>query len=173
MKNADKGVARAQPHRPLHIGLCLLVSAEGIFGDGPIYQKPDVIRIDGETGVGGAEGLDPSEQPGCASPTLSLLPAAIWQRTRHVGRKLQRGRGISLLPDRVARPMPANVLCTYAETSALINGLDIDGLTEKRPSLLEACDLFGIERMDKERKDAVRDLILEKVRPNTHPRSGR
>jgi DNA polymerase I len=60
-------------------------------------------------------------------------------------------------------PLPANVLCTYAETSALINGLDIDGLTEKRPSLLEACDLFGIEHMDKERKDAVRDLILEKV----------
>lgn len=59
--------------------------------------------------------------------------------------------------------MPANVLCTYAETSALINGLEIDGLTEKRPSLLEACDLFGIEHMDKERKDAVRDLILAKA----------
>ena len=59
--------------------------------------------------------------------------------------------------------MPANVLCTYAETSTLINGLEIDGLTEKRPTLLEACDLFAIEHMDKERKDAVRDLILEKA----------
>jgi hypothetical protein len=58
--------------------------------------------------------------------------------------------------------MPANVLCTYAETSALINGLEIDGLTEKRPTLLEACELFAIEHMDKERKTAVRDLILEK-----------
>jgi DNA polymerase I len=59
--------------------------------------------------------------------------------------------------------MPANVLCTYAETSALINGLEIDGLTAKRPTLLEACDLFAIEHMDKERKDAVRDLIREKA----------
>jgi hypothetical protein len=59
--------------------------------------------------------------------------------------------------------MPANVLCTYAETSALTNGLEIDGLTEKRPSLLEACDLFAIEHMDKERKDAIRDLILRKA----------
>jgi hypothetical protein len=58
--------------------------------------------------------------------------------------------------------MPANVLCTYAETSALINGLEIDGLTEKRPTLLEACDLFAIEHMNKARKDAVRDLILQK-----------
>jgi hypothetical protein len=58
--------------------------------------------------------------------------------------------------------MPANVLCTYAETIALINGLEIDRLEEKRPSLLEACDLFMIEHMDKERKDAVRDLILQK-----------
>jgi hypothetical protein len=57
---------------------------------------------------------------------------------------------------------PANVLCTYAEASTLINGLEIDGLTEKRPSLLEACDLFGIAQMDKERKDAARDLILQK-----------
>jgi hypothetical protein len=53
-------------------------------------------------------------------------------------------------------------LCTYAETSTLINGLEIDGLTEKRPTLLEACDLFAIEHMDKERKDAARDLILQK-----------
>jgi hypothetical protein len=59
--------------------------------------------------------------------------------------------------------MPRNVLCTYAETSALINGLEIDGLTEKRPTLLEACDLFAIEHMDKERKNAARDLILEKA----------
>jgi hypothetical protein len=56
--------------------------------------------------------------------------------------------------------MPANVLCTYAETIALINGLEIDGLEDKRPSMLEACDLFMIEHMDKARKDAVRDFIL-------------
>jgi hypothetical protein len=32
-------------------------------------------------------------------------------------------------------PIPRNVLCAYVETSA-INGLDIVGLTEKRPKLL-------------------------------------
>jgi hypothetical protein len=58
--------------------------------------------------------------------------------------------------------VPRNVLCTYAETSMLINGLEIDGLEDKRPGLLEACDLFGIEHMDKERKIAMRDLILAK-----------
>jgi DNA polymerase-1 len=55
---------------------------------------------------------------------------------------------------------PRNVLCTYTETSAAINGLDIDGLTEKRPSLLEACDLFDIPHMSKEHKTEMRDLIL-------------
>jgi hypothetical protein len=56
--------------------------------------------------------------------------------------------------------MPLNVLCTYAETIASINGQELEGLTEKRPSLLETCELFGIEHMDKERKNAVRDFIL-------------
>jgi hypothetical protein len=58
--------------------------------------------------------------------------------------------------------VPRNVLCTYAETSMLINGLEIDGLEDKRPSLLEACELFGIAHMDKARKAAMRDLILSK-----------
>src|SRR5262249_17381724 len=43
-----------------------------------------------------------------------------------------------------------------------INGQPIDGLTEKRPSILEACDLFSIPRMTKAHKDAMRDLILSK-----------
>jgi hypothetical protein len=38
-----------------------------------------------------------------------------------------------------------------------------DLIATGRPTLLEACDLFAIEHMDKERKDAVRDLILEKA----------
>jgi hypothetical protein len=59
-------------------------------------------------------------------------------------------------------PMPRNVLCTFAEASALINGLDIVNMGTKRPSLLEACELFGIAHMDKERKEASRDLILGK-----------
>jgi DNA polymerase family A len=59
-------------------------------------------------------------------------------------------------------PYPHNVLCTYTETSAAINGLDIDGLTGKRPSLLEACELFGIPHMAKEHKTNMRDLILGK-----------
>jgi len=57
-------------------------------------------------------------------------------------------------------PIPRNLLCIYLETSAAINGLDIQGLTEKRPSLLEACDLFNIPHMSGEYKAEMRDLIL-------------
>jgi DNA polymerase I len=58
-------------------------------------------------------------------------------------------------------PFPRHVLCTYFETSAAINGLDIDGLEMKRPSLLEACDLFDIPHtMTREHKQRLRDLIL-------------
>jgi hypothetical protein len=61
--------------------------------------------------------------------------------------------------------MPANVLCTYAEACAFVNGLEIEGLEEKRPGLLETCELFGISHMSKEQKRAARDFILA-----THPR---
>jgi DNA polymerase family A len=57
-------------------------------------------------------------------------------------------------------PRPRHVLCTYFETSAQINGLEIAGLVKKRPSLLEACDLFDIPHMEKGHKDFVRDIIL-------------
>jgi len=57
-------------------------------------------------------------------------------------------------------PMPRNVLCTYAEASTLINGMEIDGMAGRRPSLLEACDLYQIPHMDKAQKDAARDFIL-------------
>jgi DNA polymerase-1 len=60
-------------------------------------------------------------------------------------------------------PMPRNVLCTYAETSVLINGLEINGLVERRPGLLEACDLYQVPHMPKDHKDAMRDLILGKA----------
>ena len=56
--------------------------------------------------------------------------------------------------------MPRHLLCLYFETAAAINGLDIDGLEEKRPTLLEACDLFAIQHMPKNHKKHVRDLIL-------------
>jgi hypothetical protein len=59
--------------------------------------------------------------------------------------------------------LPANVLCTYVETGAAINGLDIDGLERKRPSLLEACDLFDIPHMDARHKAQMRELILTKT----------
>jgi hypothetical protein len=55
---------------------------------------------------------------------------------------------------------PANVLCTYVETCSAINGLSAYGLTKKRPSLLESCDMYGIPHMPKSRKDEMRDLIL-------------
>jgi hypothetical protein len=58
--------------------------------------------------------------------------------------------------------MPRNVICTFAETCAHINGSEICGLENKRPSLLETCDLFGIPHMSKDQKDAMRDLILSK-----------
>jgi hypothetical protein len=57
-------------------------------------------------------------------------------------------------------PIPKNLLCCMVETSAVINGQDIAGLTKKRPSLLEACDLFGIPHMDADHKKHMRDMIL-------------
>jgi hypothetical protein len=60
-------------------------------------------------------------------------------------------------------PAPCNILCTYTETSAAINGLDIQGLEMKRPKLLEACELFGILHMSAQHKAAMRDLILSKT----------
>jgi DNA polymerase-1 len=57
-------------------------------------------------------------------------------------------------------PPPCHVLCTYVETSAAINGLDLVGLAEKRPTILEACDLFDIPHMAADEKKRLRDLIL-------------
>src|SRR5262249_43505447 len=62
--------------------------------------------------------------------------------------------------NRLNFPLPCNMLCTYIETSAAINGLNIGGLTAKRPSLLEACELFEIPHMTREHKEHVRDIIL-------------
>jgi hypothetical protein len=53
-------------------------------------------------------------------------------------------------------------MCSFVETAAAINGLEIDGLMAKRPSLLEACDLYSIPHMDKARKNDMRDLIIGK-----------
>jgi hypothetical protein len=59
-------------------------------------------------------------------------------------------------------PMPRNALCTYFLASAQVNGLDIDGLRSKRPSLLESCSLFGVPHAtDAEHKERMRRLILE------------
>ena len=57
-------------------------------------------------------------------------------------------------------PMPHNLICTYFETCAAINGLDIEGLLKRRPRLLEACELFGLPHSSPERKKYMRDLIL-------------
>jgi hypothetical protein len=57
-------------------------------------------------------------------------------------------------------PLPRNVLCAYVETCAAINGQDIAGLTEKRPNILEACDLYGIPHMAAAEKKRMRDLIM-------------
>lgn len=57
-------------------------------------------------------------------------------------------------------PFPRNAMCSYFETAAAVNGLDIDGLEMKRPSLLEACDLFDIPHMPPAHKAHIRDLIL-------------
>jgi DNA polymerase I len=60
-------------------------------------------------------------------------------------------------------PMPRHALCTYFETSAAINGLDIDGLETKRPKLIEACDLFDIPHTDADRKQRmINNLVLGK-----------
>jgi DNA polymerase I len=57
-------------------------------------------------------------------------------------------------------PFPCNTLDVYVEVSAAINGLDIEGLESKRPSLLETCALFGIPAMPAAEKNRMRDLIL-------------
>jgi DNA polymerase I len=57
-------------------------------------------------------------------------------------------------------PFPCNTLDVYVEVSAAINGLDIEGLVSKRPSLLETCALFGIPAMPAAEKTRMRDLIL-------------
>jgi hypothetical protein len=57
-------------------------------------------------------------------------------------------------------PIPQNLICSYFETCAVINGLDIEGLKERRPKLPEACELFGIEHTSLARKEYMRDLIL-------------
>jgi DNA polymerase-1 len=59
-------------------------------------------------------------------------------------------------------PFPENVLCTYIETAAAINGLDIAGLLKKRPKLTEACDLFDIEHIvTRASKDVLYGTVLE------------
>ena len=56
--------------------------------------------------------------------------------------------------------IPCNLICSYFETIAAINGLDIEGLEGKRPTLLESCDLYGLEHSSPARKKYMRDLIL-------------
>jgi DNA polymerase-1 len=58
-------------------------------------------------------------------------------------------------------PFPHNVLDLYVEASAAINGLGIEGLTMKRPNILESLELFGVpSAYTKAEKDAMRDVIL-------------
>jgi hypothetical protein len=44
-------------YRPLQVGLHLFAAAEGIFGEGACMIEHGHIRIDGESGVGVAEGF--------------------------------------------------------------------------------------------------------------------
>lgn len=58
---------------------------------------------------------------------------------------------------------PCNVLDAYVETCAAINGRNIEGLEEKRPSLLETLELFGLpSSFTKVEKETLRDLILSR-----------
>ena len=59
-------------------------------------------------------------------------------------------------------PFPYNVLDVYVETCAAINGLEIEGLKDKRPSLLETLELFGLPSdYTGAEKTSMRDLILD------------
>jgi len=60
-------------------------------------------------------------------------------------------------------PIPSNLICSYFETAAAINGLDIEGLKERAAELLEACDLYGSNIHRLPRKDYMRDLILTRT----------
>jgi hypothetical protein len=58
-------------------------------------------------------------------------------------------------------PFPYNTIDVFVETCAAINGLEIEGLEEKRPNILEALELFGLpSRYTKAEKEAMRQLIL-------------
>ena len=41
-------------------------------------------------------------------------------------------------------PIPRNLICTYFEMCALLTVLTSRGWRDKRPSLLEACELYGL-----------------------------
>ena len=51
-------------------------------------------------------------------------------------------------------------MCTYFEMCALVNGADIEGLEKKRPSLHEACDLYGLPHASSAHKKFMRELIM-------------
>jgi DNA polymerase family A len=57
-------------------------------------------------------------------------------------------------------PIPHNLMCSYFEICALVNGADIEGLEKKRPGLLEACELYELPHSSPAHKKYMRDLIM-------------
>ena len=53
--------------------------------------------------------------------------------------------------------IPRNLMCSYFEMCALVNGADIEGLEKKRPNLHEACDLYGLPHASSAHKKRMRD----------------
>ena len=134
-KNADKRVARAQLHRPLHVGLRLLVSAEGIGGDGARYQEQDVIRIDGESGVGGAEGFTGAARQAQISGLWEVHPGI-------VGGEIDRPIGLRQDLDVVVGPgvappvVPIKCVGFGASSQSLrVVGVDLERALEQGPRL--------------------------------------
>jgi DNA polymerase family A len=61
-------------------------------------------------------------------------------------------------------PFPVHVIDVYVEVIAAINGNDAMWAQKKRPSLLEALSLYGIDYgMEASEKDRIRNLILSKT----------
>src|SRR5262245_38103025 len=68
-------------------------------------------------------------------------------------------------------PLPAHVIDVYVEVIAAINGNDAIWTQKKRPSLLEALSLYGIDYgMEASEKDRIRNLILSKTDYTPHER---
>jgi hypothetical protein len=90
------------------------------------------------------------------------VPVAFFAKERRTGAAIRMRRAELSCFRELGQPAPRHALCSYAECCAAINGLDIDGLTKKRPKLREACELYGLPHMSADSKAHMIEIILNK-----------